>query len=68
MRCRVILAFETYRVGDVIEPTGLWRDQLIRQRYIEPIVESAIVKPVEVEPEKKQRRKRNERDAIEESV
>ncbi len=39
MKYRVILAFETYSVGQVIEPTGLWADSLKQRRYIEPIVE-----------------------------
>ncbi len=39
MKYVVILAFETYRVGDVIEPSGLWADSLKSRGYIEPIVE-----------------------------
>ena len=64
MKFRVILAFETYQVGNIIEPTGLWRDELLRMRYIEPVVE----KPVEIEPEPRRRRKRNENDVIADSL
>ncbi len=39
MKYVVILAFETYRVGDVIEPSGLWADSLRSRGYIRPVVE-----------------------------
>ncbi len=41
MKYRVILAFETYSVGNVIEPTGLWADELKRRKYIEPLIEAS---------------------------
>lgn len=61
---KVILAFETYSVGDVIEPTGVWRDNLLSRGYIEPVIEQ----PVVLEPEAKRKRKKNESDIINESV
>lgn len=41
MKYRVKLAFEYYRVGDIIEPTGLWRDSLLARGYIEPAPQEA---------------------------
>ncbi len=37
MKYEVILAFETYSVGNVIEPTGLWADSLKQRGYIRPL-------------------------------
>ena len=34
---RVKVAYHSHRVGDVIEPTGIWRDQLIRNGFIERV-------------------------------
>ena len=45
VKYEVILAFETYRVGQVIEPTGLWADDLKRRGYIKPHVEQEQPKP-----------------------
>lgn len=39
MKCKVILAFGTYRVGDIIEPSGLYRDELKSRGFIQPVVE-----------------------------
>jgi hypothetical protein len=43
--CRVRVAFGSYRVGDVIYPTGVYRDQLRARGLIEieaaPVVEAA---------------------------
>lgn len=54
MKCKVIVAFGTYRVGDIIEPTGVYRDSLKARKLIEivedrtaPLVECAVA----VEPE-----------------
>lgn len=44
-RVRFIVAWQTYKVGDEIEPPGMKRDWLINAGYCEP------VKPVAVEPE-----------------
>lgn len=33
---RVIVAFDNHRVGDLIQPTGLMRDRLLRMKFIEP--------------------------------
>lgn len=38
---RVRLAFDFYRVGQVLQPTGLWRDHLLGNGFIEPITEQA---------------------------
>lgn len=38
------LAWQTYRVGDVIQPNGVLRDWLIRAGYCDP-VEAAPVEP-----------------------
>lgn len=35
---RFRLAWQGYRVGDVIEPTGLLRDWLRSSGYIEPVI------------------------------
>jgi len=43
---RVIVAFDNYRVGDVIQPTGLLRESLLRIRFIEP----AAPKPALIQP------------------
>lgn len=34
---RVIVAFDRQSVGDVIQPTGLLRDRLLRLKFIEPV-------------------------------
>lgn len=34
-QCRVIVAYGNYRVGDVIWPSGAYRDHLLRNGYIE---------------------------------
>lgn len=51
---RVIAAFEYYNVGDIIYPTGLFRDQLKNQKLCEEVrrdegetVEVATVAPEE---------------------
>lgn len=68
---RVILAYGHYNVGDVIHPTGLFREQLIRQHLCEEVereegdaVECATVAPDEcavmrtsIAPSKKKRRR-----------
>jgi len=36
---RVRLAFDFYSVGQVIQPTGLWRSRLLSLGYIEPVGE-----------------------------
>lgn len=63
---RVILAFDFYSVGDVIEPVGLWRDSLLSRGYIEPVLDTP--RYTELEPEPKRKRKKNELDAINESL
>ncbi len=42
---RVKLAFESYSVGAIIEPTGLWRGDMLARGYIEPYTEP--IKPLE---------------------
>jgi hypothetical protein len=37
---KVIVAFDSYRVGMVIEPVGLWRGELLARKWIEPLVEA----------------------------
>jgi hypothetical protein len=34
---RVIVAFDRHRVGDLIEPTGILRDQLLGLKFIERV-------------------------------
>jgi hypothetical protein len=34
---KVIVAFDRQRVGDVIQPTGLLRDRLLRLKFIEKV-------------------------------
>lgn len=43
MKCKVIRAYGPYCVGAIIEPPGVFRDELRRRGLIEPIVEE---KPV----------------------
>lgn len=43
---RVIVAFDNYRVGDLIQPTGLLRERLLQIRFIEP----AAPKPALIQP------------------
>jgi len=40
---RVIVAFDRQSVGDLIQPTGLLRDRLLRLKFIEP---ADVQKPV----------------------
>ncbi len=43
---KVILAFENYRVGQILEPTGLWRGELLARGFIAPVIEpESEVKP-----------------------
>ncbi len=36
---KVVIAFENYCVGQIIEPTGLWRGELLARRFIAPVIE-----------------------------
>jgi len=45
---RFRLAWQTYRVGDVIEPTGVLREWLRANGYIEPVVVEPTGNPVVV--------------------
>ncbi len=54
MKCEVILAFSGYSVGNIIEPTGLWRDNLISRGFIKPIVEKQP-EPKQKEPYRRKR-------------
>ena len=70
-KCRVIVAHRFYRVGDVIQPGAMLRNQLLQRGWVEIIPEPvAAVEPVAeieetplaiVEPptQKRGRRKRN---------
>ena len=72
---RVIAAFGYYSVGDVIYPTGMYREQLIQQKLCEAVqrdegegVECATVAPAEcaatrMAPKGRRRRRRQEREA-----
>lgn len=60
----VILAYGTYRVGQIIEPTGLTRDDLLGRGLIRAVAEL----PPTVEPEPKLRRKKNDKDVIAEQL
>ncbi len=51
MKFKVILAFADYRVGQIIEPTGLVRDDLRARGFIAPVVEPKAI-------EKKQRKQK----------
>lgn len=46
---RVIRAYGTFRKGQIIQPTGMLRDELIFARVIEKVVEEKKPEPV-VEP------------------
>ncbi len=47
----VIVAFEAYRVGQIIEPTGVWADELRRRGYIRKIEE--VKQPETIQPRRK---------------
>ncbi len=56
---RFKLAWQNYRVGDVIEPTGVTRDWLVSNGYVEPVAEP-LPQPVpppdfQTPPRKRQR-------------
>lgn len=56
---QVVVAFDNHRVGDVIAPTGLHRDRLLRLKFIAPLVRPcALLDPVDAQrqPLKKARR------------
>lgn len=42
---RVKVAFDRYSVGAIIEPTGLYRGELLRMGYIERITVPQVVTP-----------------------
>lgn len=48
MKMIVIRAFGRYSVGDKIEPTGIYREQLVASGFIKPLAAEAAVSP---EPE-----------------
>lgn len=52
---RVVRAFEGYRVGDIIYPTGLFRGELIRRGLCEAVVrdEGETVEVATVVPEER---------------
>jgi len=64
---RVRLAFDAYSVGQVIQPTGLWRSRLLSLGYIEPVFEGEPDTPqtepagsgAEAEKPKRRQRKAN---------
>lgn len=44
---RVVVAFDHHRVGDVIEPTGILRDRLLRLKFIVPLATAcALLDPI----------------------
>jgi len=52
MKVRFIKAWQLYRVGQIIEPTGVLRDWLMQCGYVEPVrdkpeIETATVGPTE---------------------
>jgi len=63
-RYRVKVAFRFYRVGDVIQPPAMLRNDLLRRGWVEPVVDEGPVP--EVEPEKPKRRRRKRKDSAEE--
>ncbi len=74
---RVRLAFDSYSVGQIIQPVGLWRSSLLSRGYIEPVVvenpapvSAVVAGPVEsVETEPNRGRNRGKRhDAVKHSL
>lgn len=51
-RYRILMAFDHYRKGDIIEPTGMLRDRLLRLKFIAPIEDE----PATVLASRKQKR------------
>jgi hypothetical protein len=50
MKVRVKRAFQNYRVGDVLQPPALLRDDLLRRGFVEPVKETreaAVASPIE---------------------
>lgn len=46
MKLRFVMAWQSYRVGDVIEPTGMFRDHIMRMRWNgRPFVEVVTEQP-----------------------
>ncbi len=41
IKYQVILAFDNFRVGQIIEPTGLWAGELMGRGFIKRCVEMA---------------------------
>ncbi len=41
---RVVVAFEFFRVGQIIHPSGIYRDKLVKHGFCERIVPVALAK------------------------
>ncbi len=62
-RCRVIVAYGMYSVGDIVWPTGAYRDHLLRNGYITllPEPEMEVAEPVRETALRRRRSKRWDR-------
>lgn len=45
-KCRFKVAWQTYRVGDVIEPTGTLRDWLVARGYVDVLDTGTVKAPL----------------------
>lgn len=45
-KCRFKVAWQNYRVGDVIEPSGVHRDWLLRNGFIEVMETGSVSVPL----------------------
>lgn len=45
-KCRFKVAWQNYRVGDVIEPSGVHRDWLVRNGFVEVLDTGTVKEPL----------------------
>jgi hypothetical protein len=61
---RIRLAFDSYRVGDLISPTGLYRSSLISRGFIEPVIEQPTKPLIQSDNSRKNFRKASKHDVL----
>ena len=64
---RVLKAFQNYSVGDVIEPEGIWRGNLLADGLIEEVRDTSEQPPTEF-PQPQPKRKYTRKDVVHESL
>ncbi len=63
MKVRFIRAWQNYRVGDEIEPGGVFRDELMRRGFIEVVKEQPIETAQKPKAETLPRRRKHQEQA-----